>query len=187
MLFCKLLSISLWHATKWWKSCWLVGAGFSPIKILSWALDSNLLWSEHTHKYSPAFLPGTAHQRSCLSPKRSKRSKLYPIKGWLKHGLHAGEGQESKLNYCQAGGYFIRFSHRTDKVQIQVLRWNLLFTGSLDSIPCQRPRQPRIPLRQLDRAAGNAGGCFTGAKSCLHGSQGDWLPQTSTKIRIWHE
>lgn len=84
----------------------------------------------------------------------SKRSKLDSVKGWLKHGLHAGEGEETKLNYFQAGGYFI--SHRTDEVQSRA-RWNLVF-GEVWAPPrCQRPGQPRILERQLDRAAGNAG------------------------------
>lgn len=66
------------------------------------------------HKYSPVFLPGAAHQRSCLSPTRSKRSKLYSIKGWLKH---AGEGEETKRNSFQAGGFFITFSHALTKLR----------------------------------------------------------------------
>lgn len=53
-----------------------------------------------------------------MSPTFSKRSKLYSIKGWLKN---AREGEETKLNYFQAGGLLYQ-------VRTQVPRWNLLFS-----------------------------------------------------------
>lgn len=109
-------------------------------------------------------------------PASSKCPKLHSVKGRLRHGLDAGEGEETN-NYFQGG--FIRFSHLTGGVQARVLQWNSLFSGSLEAVP----RQPRIPERQLGRAAGNAGDAPALPARLAEGL----TAHTARDIRIWHE